>query len=246
MPDDGDARAALFAEYHETGDRAIRDRLIEANVGLAESIARRFTGRGESDDDLRQVALLGLLKAVERFDPERGLAFSSFASPTIEGEIKRHFRDHRWAVRVPRRTQEQALEVSAAVAVLTQRLGRSPTIDELVAETTLTSEDVIEALEAGRAATAARIDAGESGDRSIAEQLGERDERLDDVERRIVVSQLMESLKPRERTIVFLRFYEGLTQSKIAEQLGVSQVHVSRILAAALDRLRASADRTRR
>jgi RNA polymerase sigma-B factor len=246
MPDDGDVRAALFVEYHQTGDRAIRDRLIETNVGLAESIARRFTGKGESDDDLRQVALLGLLKAVERFDPERGLAFSSFASPTIEGEIKRHFRDHRWAVRVPRRTQEQALEVAAAVATLTQRLGRSPTIDELVVETTLTSEDVIEALEAGRAATAARIDAGDSGDRSIAEQLGERDEGLDDVERRMVVSQLMETLKPRERTIVFLRFYEGLTQSKIAEQLGVSQVHVSRILAAALDRLRASADRTRR
>lgn len=246
MPDDGEARAALFAEYRRTGDRATRDRLIETNLGLADSIARRFSGRGKTDDDLRQVTLLGLLKAVERFDPDRGLAFSSFASPTIEGEIKRHFRDHRWAVRVPRRTQEQALEVTAAIATLTQRMGRSPTIEELAAETKLTDEEVIEALEAGRAATAARIDGGDTDDRSIADSLGEHDVGLEDVERRMVVTQLLASLKPRERTIVVLRFYQGLTQSKIAKQLGVSQVHVSRILATALDRLRVVADQARR
>jgi RNA polymerase sigma-B factor len=241
MQDAVDERAALFAEYHRSGDRRIRDQLIEANLGLAESIARRFSGRGESDEDLRQVALLGLLKAVERFDPERGLAFSSFASPTIEGELKRHFRDHRWAVRVPRRTQEQALEVMAAVAALTQVLGRSPTIEELATETSLPSETVIEALEAGRAARATPIETGED-DRSVVDQLGAADDAIEDIERKMIVSQLLETLRPRERAIVMLRFYEGLTQSMIAEQLGVSQVHVSRILAGALDRLRAVAE----
>jgi len=241
MPDAGDERAALFAEYHRTGDHETRDRLIEANRGLAESIARRYSRHREGDDDLRQVALLGLLKAVERFDPERGLAFSSFATPTIEGELKRHFRDQRWAVRVPRQTQEHALEVSRAVAALTQSLGRSPTIDDLVAETSLTSEDVIEALEAGRASTTAAIDT-DNDERSVLDQLGTGDPGIDDVERRMVVSQLLDVLPPRERTIVVQRFYEGLTQSKIAEQLGVSQVHVSRILAQALERLRHATD----
>lgn len=241
MPDEGDERAALFAEYHRTGDHETRDRLIEANRGLAESIARRYSRHRDSDDDLRQVALLGLLKAVERFDPERGLAFSSFATPTIEGELKRHFRDQRWAVRVPRQTQERALEVSRAVATLTQSLGRSPTIDDLVAETSLTSEDVIEALEAGRATTTAAIDS-DNDERSVLDQLGTGDPGIEDVERRMVVSQLLDVLPPRERTIVVQRFYEGLTQSKIAEQQGVSQVHVSRILAQALERLRHATD----
>lgn len=241
MPGPGDERAALFAEYHRTGDRNVRDRLIETNRGLAESIARRYSRRGESDDDLRQVALLGLLKAVERFDPERGLAFSSFATPTIDGELKRHFRDQRWAVRVPRQTQEQALEVSRAVSTLSQSLGRSPTIDDLVAETGLSSEEVIEALEAGRATSTAAIDT-DDGDRSVLDRFGAGDPGIDDVERRMVVSQLLEDLPARERTIVVQRFYEGRTQSSIAEQMGVSQVHVSRILAQALERLRRATD----
>lgn len=239
MTDAGDERAALFAEYQRTGDRAVRDHLIEANIGLAESIARRYSGRGERDDDLRQVALLGLLKSVERFDPDRGLAFSSFASPTIEGEIKRHFRDHRWAVRVPRRMQEQALEVTAAVAALTQGLGRSPTIDELAAATSFTSEEVIEALETGRATSTVPVDADEDrGDSGVAAQLGAGDPGMDDVERRMIVSQFLEALQPRERAIVVMRFFDGLTQSEIAGNLGMSQVHVSRILARALERLR--------
>jgi RNA polymerase sigma-B factor len=240
MPDAADERAALFAEYHRTGDHRIRDQLIESNRGLAESIARRYMRQRESDDDLRQVALLGLLKAVERFDPGRGLAFSSFATPTIEGELKRHFRDQRWAMRLPRQVQEQALEVSRAVGTLTQTLGRSPTIDDLVAETGLTGEDVIEALEAGRASTTAPIDV--HGARNVLDTLGSGDPGLEDVERRMVVSQLLDELSPRERTVVIQRFYEGRTQSSIAEELGVSQVHVSRILAQALQRLRRATD----
>ena len=240
MADAADERAALFAEYHRTGDHRVRDQLIESNRGLAESIARRYMRQRESDDDLRQVALLGLLKAVERFDPGRGLAFSSFATPTIEGELKRHFRDQRWAMRLPRQVQEQALEVSRAVGTLTQSLGRSPTIDDLVTETGFTSEDVIEALEAGRASTTAPIDV--EGERNVLDRLGTGDPGLEDVERRMVVSQLLDQLSPRERTVVIQRFYEGRTQSSIAEELGVSQVHVSRILAQALQRLRRATD----
>src|SRR4029450_3322201 len=158
MSTDPQERAALFVEYRRTEDRGLRDRLIEMNIGLAEAVSRRFGGRGERHDDLLQVALVGLLTPGERFDPDRGLAFSSFATPTIEGELKRHFRDKRWAVRVPRRLQELMLEVNQSVATLTQRCGRSPTIDEIAADTKLSTEDVLEALEAGRAIVAAPIE----------------------------------------------------------------------------------------
>jgi RNA polymerase sigma-B factor len=236
-------RAELFAEYRRTDDRDVRDRLIEMNIGLAEAVARRFGGRGERRDDLLQVALVGLLKAVERFDPERGLAFSSFATPTIEGELKRHFRDKRWAVRVPRRLQEQMLEVNQSVAVLVQRAGRSPTIDEIAADIHLSTEEVLEALEAGRAIVAASIDGDDSQDGrgGVIERHGQVDTGLEHVERRMIVAKLLDSLPPRERAIVTLRFYDGLTQSEIAERFGVSQMQISRILARTLDRLRAGA-----
>lgn len=240
MQTDPEERAALFLEFHRTGDRRQRDRLIEMNIGLAEAVARRFGGRGERHDDLLQVALVGLLKAVERFDPERGLAFSSFATPTIEGELKRHFRDRRWAVRVPRRLQELMLEVNQSVAGLTQRLGRSPTIDEIALETRLSTEDVLEALEAGRAIVASPIENTErEGGTGVIDRHGAVDEGLEEVEQRMIVSKLLESLPEREREIVVLRFYDGLTQSEIAERFGVSQMQVSRILARTLDRLRA-------
>lgn len=242
MPVDPEERAELFVEYRRTQDRRQRDRLIEMNIGLAEAVARRFGGRGERHDDLLQVALVGLLKSVERFDPDRGLAFSSFATPTIEGELKRHFRDKRWAVRVPRRLQELMLEVNQAVATLTQRCGRSPTIDEIAVETHLSSEDVLEALEAGRAIVASPI---ENDDRETAggviDRHGSIDHGMEAVEQRMIVSQLLDSLPPRERDIVVLRFYDGLTQSEIADRFGVSQMQVSRILARTLDRLRAGA-----
>ncbi len=183
-------RAELFAEYRRTDDRALRDRLIEMNMGLAEAVARRFGGRGERRDDLLQVALVGLLKAVERFDPERGLAFSSFATPTIEGELKRHFRDKRWAVRVPRRLQEQMLEVNQSVAALAQRAGGSPTIDEIAADTHLSTEEVLEALEAGRAIVAASIegDDGQDGRGGVIDRHGHIDSGLERVEQRIIVT----------------------------------------------------------
>jgi RNA polymerase sigma-B factor len=213
------------------------------NIGLAEAVARRFGGRGERHDDLLQVALVGLLKSVERFDPDRGLAFSSFATPTIEGELKRHFRDKRWAVRVPRRLQERMLEVNQAVATLTQRCGRSPTIGEIAAETDLSTEDVLEALEAGRAIVASPIenDDREPGTGGVIEWHGSVDHGMEVVEQRMIVSQLLDSLPARERDIVVLRFYNGLTQSEIADRFGVSQMQVSRILARTLDRLRAGA-----
>jgi RNA polymerase sigma-B factor len=236
-------RAELFAEFRRTGERDLRDQLIEMNVGLAEAVARRFGGRGERHDDLLQVALVGLLKSVERFDPERGLAFSSFATPTIEGELKRHFRDKRWAVRVPRRLQEQMLEVNQSVAVLAQRAGRSPTIDEIAIDTRLSTEDVLEALEAGRAIVAAPIDTEDRDDGrgAVIDRHGQVDKGLEQVEQRMIVAKLLDSLPDRERAIVTLRFYDGLTQSEIAERFGVSQMQISRILARTLDRLRAGA-----
>jgi RNA polymerase sigma-B factor len=242
-PDQRAARAELFAEFRRTDDRALRDRLIEMNIGLAEAVARRFAGRGERHDDLLQVALVGLLKAVERFDPERGLAFSSFATPTIEGELKRHFRDKRWAVRVPRRLQEQMLEVNQSVALLAQRAGRSPTVDEIAADTHLSPEDVLEALEAGRAVVAASIDGDDSQDGrgGVIDRHGEVDTGLERVEQQMIVAKLLDSLPPRERAIVTLRFYDGLTQSEIAARFGVSQMQISRILARTLDRLRVGA-----
>ena len=243
MPVDPEERAALFFDYRRTQDRQLRDRLIEMNIGLAEAVARRFGGRGERRDDLLQVALVGLLKSVERFDPDRGVAFSSFATPTIEGELKRHFRDKRWAVRVPRRLQELMLEVNQAVAMLTQRCGRSPTIGEIAAETDLSTEDVLEALEAGRAIVASPIenDDRDSGTGGVIERHGIVDHGMEVVEQRMIVSQLLDSLPARERDIVVLRFYDGLTQSEIADRFGVSQMQVSRILARTLDRLRAGA-----
>jgi RNA polymerase sigma-B factor len=241
----GDDRAALFAEYRRTGDRELRNRIIEANLGLAESIARRYGGRGERHEDLSQVAMLGLLKAVERFEPERGLAFSSFAAPTIEGELKRHFRDRRWAVRMPRRLQELSLAVNQSAAGLAQRRGRSPTVVEIARDTGLTEESVLEAIEAGRAATAASLDTGgrDDADGSDApiERLGGSDPDLEGVEQRLVVTRLLEILPEREQEMMLLRFYDGLTQSEIASRFGISQMQVSRMLTRSLERLRAIA-----
>jgi RNA polymerase sigma-B factor len=238
-----DDRAALFAEYRRTGDRELRNRIIEANLGLAESIARRYGGRGERHEDLAQVAMLGLLKAVERFEPERGLAFSSFAAPTIEGELKRHFRDRRWAVRMPRRLQELSLAVNQSAATLAQRHGRSPTVREIALDTGLNEESVLEAIEAGRAATAASLDTasrdGPDASDTPMERLGSSDPDLEGVEQRLVVTRLLEILPEREQEMMQLRFYEGLTQSEIADRFGISQMQVSRMLTRSLERLRA-------
>jgi RNA polymerase sigma-B factor len=237
---------ASFVEYRATRDRDLRNRLIEHHRGLAQQLARRFRGRGQSPEDLEQVAVLGLLKAVERFEPERGLAFTTFATPTIVGELKRHFRDATWSVRVPRRLQEQVLAVSNVVGPLGQGLGRPPTVAEVAAATGFSEESVLEAMEANRAYTAGSLDAPSSdrdeGDADLASRLGEEDAGHAEVEHRMLVESLLDELPERERTIVRLRFWEGWTQSQIADSIGISQMHVSRLLARTLDRLRARAD----
>ncbi len=247
MAFDADERDDLrrkFREYADTKDEALREELVTAHIGLAEYLARRFTNRGEPLDDLVQVASLGLLKAVDRFDPERGLEFSTYATPTIVGELKRHFRDKGWAVRVPRRVQELHLRLGSVVSVLSQELGRSPTIGEIAQSASVSEEDVLEAIEAGHAYRFTSLDApsGNEEEGSLATQLGEEDQALVDSEHRVALSPLIARFPPRERTILHLRFFEGLTQSEIAGRLGISQMHVSRLLARSLAQLRASAE----
>ena len=229
-----------FSEYRRTGDRALRNELVEEHMRLAEFLARRFAHRGEAADDLRQVALVGLLKAVERFEPDRGLQFSSFATPTITGELKRYFRDRGWAVRVPRRIQELHLELDRTVNELSQELGRPPTPAEIAQRAGVLEEDVLESMEAGSLYRLASIDAGRSDDESSpspAQRLGEIDAELTAVDDRVAVSEMLAVLPEREQKIVYLRFFEGMTQSEIAEEIGISQMHVSRLLVRSLETL---------
>ena len=232
-----------FAEFRRTNDVEIRDRLVEAHLGLAEYLARRFDRRGEPLDDLVQVASLALIKAVERFDPERGLEFSTFAVPTIVGELKRHFRDKSWAVRVSRRLQELHLRLGSAVSDLTHELGRSPTIPEIAQRLDVTTDDVVEAMEAGRAYRSSSLDAplvGEDaeGTTPLSARIGNTDSNLKMVDERSQLSSLLRDLPDRERTILLLRFFDGLTQSQIADRIGISQMHVSRLLSRTLEQLR--------
>lgn len=233
----------LFRRYAETRDLAQRDALVAAHMGLAEHLARRLANRGEPVDDLIQVASLALLKAVERFDPARGLEFSTFATPTIVGELKRHFRDKGWAVRVPRRIQELHLRMGSVIGELTQREGRSPTVGEIAQATSASEEDVLEAIEAGHAYRLASLDApgGNGDDNPLAARLGADDPRMVESEHRATLSPLLARLADRERLIVHLRFFEGKTQSEIAAALGLSQMHVSRLLARSLAELREAA-----
>ena len=234
----------LFVTFAETRDERQRAELIEAHLGLAEYLARRFNNRGEPLDDLVQVASTGLIKAVDRFEPERGLEFSTYATHTIVGELKRHFRDKGWAVRVPRRMQELHLRMSALVSTLNQDLGRSPTIPEIAQAAGVSEEEVLEAMEAGQAYRFTSLDApvpGEDSGGSLATSLGEEDEGMVDVEHRVALSPLIAKLPPRQQKILHLRFFEGLTQSEIASRLGISQMHVSRLLARSLAQLRAEA-----
>ena len=239
-PDDREKLRRKFSEYAQTRDRALRDELVTAHMGLAEYLARRFTNRGEPLDDLIQVASLGLLKAVDRFDPERGLEFSTYATPTIVGELKRHFRDKGWAVRVPRRVQELHLRLGSVVSVLSQELGRSPTIPEIADAAKVSEEEVVEAIDAGHAYRFTSLDAPTSteDESALANQLGAEDQNLVDSEHRVALSPLIAQFPPRERMILHLRFFEGMTQSEIATRLGISQMHVSRLLARSLAQLR--------
>ncbi len=238
-----DEPLARFLEYRRTKDRRLRDELISEHLGLAIALARRFAGRGEATDDLEQIATLGLLKAVERFEPERGLAFSTFATPTISGEIKRHFRDRSWSVRVPRSLQELGLRLTATVAELTNELGRSPTVAEIAARIEVEPEAILEAMEANRAFATQSLDAPLPGDdRTLGDTLGGDEPGMDQVEREMVVNDLLATLPDREQTILRLRFFDGLTQTEIAARVGISQMHVSRLLSRSLDSLRQGLD----
>jgi RNA polymerase sigma-B factor len=208
-----------------------RNRLVETHADLAEHFVRRYAGRGLAREDLRQMALLAMVKAADRFEPERGVAFSTFASRTIDGELKRQFRDRSWAVRPPRALQELHLALRRADEELTQERGRHPRIDELAERLDVSEEDVLEALEAGAAHHADSLDAPVGVDeRSGVDRLAARDAGFDQTERTLIVQDLLDILPERERTILELRFYEHLSQEEIAERIGVSQSYLSRLL----------------
>jgi len=219
----------------------IRGELVELHLPLVEYLARRFRNRGEWLDDLTQVATIGLIKSIDRFDLARGVEFSTYATPTIVGEIKRHFRDKGWAVRVPRRLQELKLALTKAISDLAQRLGRAPTVAELAGHLQMSEEEVLEGLESANAYSTVSLDAPDSGDEdapAVAESLGMLDDALEGVEYRESLKPLLERLPPREKKILMLRFFGNMTQSQIATELGISQMHVSRLLARTLTQLR--------
>ena len=236
----------LFSSYRASGDESerteLRAKLVDQYIGLVEFLARRFRNRGEPLEDLVQVGTIGLLKAIDRFDLEREVEFSTYATPTVVGELKRHFRDKGWAVRVPRRLQELHLELSKTVSNLGQELGRSPTVAEIAKSAGTTEESVLEGLEIAQAynftSLDAPIDSDDAGSTSFADQLGAEDDQLENLEYRAALAPEMAKLPEREREILYLRFFKGLTQSEIADRLGISQMHVSRLLNRTLIRLR--------
>jgi RNA polymerase sigma-B factor len=242
---------ALFRRHRRRPSPETRARLVERFLPLARHLARRYDGTGQSFDDIYQVACLALVKAVDRYDPDRGVAFSSYAVPTMVGEVKRYFRDQTWAVHIPRELQERSLRVSRAVAALSAPLGREPTVREVADETHLTEEDVLEALCVATAYRADSLEApqalGADHDITLGEAIGYEDERFIRAERRADLAAVVCRLAARERAALTLRFEYGLTQAEIGRVLGVSQMHVSRILRGSLDRLRKleAADRRR-
>jgi RNA polymerase sigma-B factor len=232
----------LFDRWQHHGDQRAREELVERFLPLARKLARRYSGAREPFDDLMQVASLGLVKAIDRFDPSRGTAFSSFAVPTILGELKRYFRDLGWAVHVPRGAQEQALRVEEAQQQLTAKTGRPPSVQDLAAYLELSIEDVLDALETAGAHHCVSLDTpredgdGESG--TLADAFGEQDIRFEFVEASVSIASAARQLSARERRVLELRFVQDLTQTQIAELIGVSQMQVSRILRRALAQLR--------
>ncbi|WP_251020440.1 RNA polymerase sigma factor SigF [Streptomyces sp. ISL-98] len=244
-PHDRSGARAMFIELRKLPDGSVekaelRNRLVRMHLPLVEHLARRFRNRGEPLDDLTQVATIGLIKSVDRFDPERGVEFSTYATPTVVGEIKRHFRDKGWAVRVPRRLQELRLSLTTATAELSQQHGRSPTVHELAERLGISEEEVLEGLESANAYSTLSLDVPDTDDDSpaVADTLGAEDEALEGVEYRESLKPLLEDLPPREKRILLLRFFGNMTQSQIAQEVGISQMHVSRLLARTLAQLR--------
>jgi RNA polymerase sigma-B factor len=232
----------LLRRYHESGDLEAREQLIEQYLPLVRSLARRYANRGEPLEDLVQVGSIGLIKAIDRFDVDRGVELTTYATPNIIGEIKRHFRDKGWSIRVPRGLQELNVRLSAILERLTVELERSPTIPELAEAADASEEDVLEALESSQAYTTVSLSApggsGEDGELDPLESLGELEHEYEVSEDRAVLAPGLDILDERERRIVYLRFWEGLTQSQIAAQVGISQMHVSRLIRRALEKVR--------
>jgi RNA polymerase sigma-B factor len=233
----------LFRSYAAHRDRSLRNELVERHLGLAIHIANRYRRANMSDDDLRQVAMVGLVKAVDRFDPEYGSSFSAFAGRTIEGELKRHFRDRSWVVRVPRSAKELHLQVRRANEELSQSIGRSPSVDEVAAHLDIDRDDVLRGLSAGAAYQVGTLDGTGGDDSSDAPTDRQRalatfDTGFEDTENRQLIAGLLERLPERQREIVRMRFYEGMSQSEIGEALGISQMHVSRLLRRSFDEMR--------
>jgi len=233
----------LFLEYRRSLDPKLRARLIEQHLNLVRFLARKFANRGEPLDDLIQVGSIGLIHAIDRFDPERGIRFATYATPTIVGEIKRYFRDRGWAVKVPRRLQEINLAANKAVDALTQRLDRSPTVAEVSAEIGSTEDETLEALELGHMYELISLD-GDSGQddedshTSLGDYVGRLDDQLEEFGLKARLEDAINHLPPRERTIIRLRFFKGMSQTEVAKQLNISQMHVSRLQHKALARLR--------
>jgi RNA polymerase sigma-B factor len=218
-----------------------REELVALHQPHVEHCARRFRNRGEPFEDLLQVGIIGLLKAIDRFDAERGVEFSTYATPTILGEIKRHFRDKGWAIRVPRRLQELRMQITTVSAELTQSLGRSPTAPELAAAMDCSVEEIVEGLESGNAYATLSLDAGddsEDGAATMLDAIGVDDANIAHIDLRESIKPLLEQLDHREKRILLLRFFRNMTQSQIADEIGVSQMHVSRLLTRTLAQLR--------
>ena len=247
--------AELFVTLRDEGAPAAaregaRDALVRLHLPLVEHCARRFRNRGEPFEDLVQVGTIGLIKSVDRFDTDRGVEFSTYATPTILGEIKRYFRDKGWAIRVPRRLQELRMQIAGATAELTQALGRSPTPRELAEAVGCSVEEIVEGIESSNAYATLSLDASDDGEEggatTMLDALGVEDAGLENVEIRESIKPLLDALDPREKKILLLRFFKNMTQSQIADEIGVSQMHVSRLLNRTLAQLRASFDESHR
>ena len=236
----------LFRLYKEKGDEEARDQLIVSHLNLVRFLASKFKNRGEPLDDLVQVGTIGLIKAIDRFDPERGLEFTTYATPTILGEIKRHFRDKGWSIRVPRRLQELSAKVTQATDELTVELQRSPSVEEIAAKLGVGAEEILEAMESSGAYTSVSLEAGGSSEDdeapALIDRLGSVDEDLDASDDRMVIDDAIRDFSPREQEIVRMRFIDGLTQVEIAKRLGVSQVQVSRLLRRTLRKIQDKID----
>jgi len=237
---DKDRTRELFRRYKEEGDEEAREQLIESHLNLVRFLASKFKNRGEPLEDLVQVGSLGLIKAIDRFDPDRGLEFTTFATPTIMGEIKRHFRDKGWSVRVPRRLQELSARVNQVTDDLTSELNRTPTVEEIADRLDTSVDEVLEAMESSSAYSSVPLEGGTTEDEDapgIIDRFATDDADLISSDDRIVIEETLASFSPREQDAIRMRFVEGLTQVEIAEKLGISQVQVSRLLRRALKRV---------